>query len=44
AQANTIQSPQQTSIDDLKRYKELLDSGAITEEEYESKKKQLLNI
>ena len=44
AQANTIQSPQQTSIDELMKYKQLLDSGAITQEEYESKKKQILNL
>ena len=28
----------------LKNYKELLDSGAITQEEFEAKKKQLLNL
>ncbi len=30
--------------DELKKYKELLDSGAITSDEYEVKKKQLLGI
>lgn len=30
--------------DELKKYKELLDMGAITKEEYETKKKELLNI
>lgn len=30
--------------DELKKYKELLDDGAITEEEYEAKKKQLLGL
>lgn len=30
--------------DEIKKYKELLDMGAITEEEYEKKKKELLNI
>jgi hypothetical protein len=30
--------------DELKKYKELLDSGAITEEEYNKKKKELLNL
>ena len=30
--------------DELKKYKELLDSGAITEEEFEEKKNQLLGI
>lgn len=30
--------------DEIKKYKELLDSGIITEEEFESKKKQLLDL
>ena len=30
--------------DEIKKYKELLDSGAITQEEYDKKKKELLNI
>lgn len=30
--------------DELKKYKELLDCGAITEEEYDKKKKELLNL
>lgn len=30
--------------DELKKYKELLDDGAITEEEYNAKKKQLLGL
>lgn len=30
--------------DELKKYKELLDDGAITKEEYEAKKKQLLGL
>lgn len=33
-----------SSADEIKKYKELLDSGAITEEEYNAKKKQLLNV
>lgn len=32
------------SIETLKQYKELYDSGAITAEKYEEKKKQLLNL
>ncbi len=32
------------NADELKKYKELLDSGAITQEEFEAKKKQLLNL
>ena len=31
-----------TKADELKKYKELLDSGAITQEEYDTKKKELL--
>lgn len=31
-----------SAADEIKKYKELLDMGAITEEEYEKKKKQLL--
>lgn len=30
--------------DELKKYKELLDEGVITQEEFEAKKKQLLNL
>lgn len=30
--------------DELKKYKELLDAGVITQEEFDAKKKQLLNI
>lgn len=30
--------------DEIKKYKDLLDSGIISQEEFESKKKQLLNI
>lgn len=30
--------------DEIKKFKELLDMGAITEEEFETKKKELLNI
>ena len=36
---NSKSAPEQ-----IKEYKELLDSGAITEEEYEAKKKQILDI
>lgn len=32
------------SFDDLKRLKELLDSGIITQEEFDAKKKQILEI
>lgn len=33
-----------SAADELMKYKNLLDSGAITQEEYESKKKQLLGL
>ena len=34
---------EQTSADELKKFKELLDMGAITQEEFDEKKKTLLN-
>lgn len=33
-----------SNADELKKYKELLESGAITQEEFEAKKKQLLGL
>ena len=42
-----IQAEQNVSSDiatELKKYKSLLDDGLITQEEYEAKKKQLLNL
>ena len=33
-----------TIIEDIKKFKELLDMGAITQEEYDKKKKQLLDL
>lgn len=33
-----------STADEIKKYKELLDMGAITAEEYEAKKKQLLRL
>lgn len=35
---------QLSSADEIKKYKELLDQGVLTEEEFTEKKKQLLNI
>ncbi|WP_153464786.1 SHOCT domain-containing protein [Sediminibacillus terrae] len=35
---------QLSEADELKKYKELLDEGVITEEEFQSKKKQLLGL
>lgn len=33
-----------SAADEIKKYKELLDIGAITQEEFEQKKKQLLGL
>ena len=33
-----------SSADELKKYKDLLDAGAISQDEYEAKKKQLLGL
>lgn len=37
-------APAFSPADEIKKYKELLDMGAITQEEFESKKQQLLNL
>lgn len=42
--ANKNGSAQVTSADELKKYKDLLDSGVITQEEFDAKKKQLLGL
>ena len=42
--ATTASAPQISSADQLKEYKELLDSGVITQEEFDAKKKQLLGL
>ena len=42
--AVTVGNKPSESIESLKQYKELYDLGAITAEEYEEKKKQLLNL
>lgn len=42
---NTVTTTASSSTtDELKKYKELLDSGVITQEEFDAKKKQLLGI
>ena len=43
---NTVskQEAPQSSADELKKYKELLDGGVITQEEFDAKKKQLLGL
>ena len=39
------QTNQNSSVaDEIKKYKDLLDAGAITQEEFDAKKKQLLNL
>ncbi len=47
ATANTTETPAQTQADpyaELKKAKELLDAGIITQEDFDAKKKQLLGI
>ncbi len=39
-----VQNAVQSDAAELKQYKELLDSGIITQEEFDAKKKQLLNL
>ena len=43
-QISTRQEIPQSNADELKKYKELLDSGVITQEEFDAKKKQLLGL
>jgi len=33
-----------SNADELKKYKELLDSGTITQEEFDAKKRQILKL
>ena len=42
--ASSKQEHTQSNADELKKFKELLDSGVITQEEFEAKKKQLLGV
>lgn len=42
--AGTVVQAPLSPADELKKYKELLDMGVITQEEFETKKKQLLGI
>ena len=37
-------APAFSPADEIKKYKELLDMGAITQEEFDAKKRQLLNL
>lgn len=43
-QSNNKQDSQNLSVDELKKFKELLDMGVITQEEFYAKKKQLLGL
>ncbi|MBQ8757617.1 MAG: SHOCT domain-containing protein [Oscillospiraceae bacterium] len=43
-QTNTQATSGNTSLDDLVKLKSLLDSGIISQEEFDSKKKQLLGL
>jgi hypothetical protein len=40
----TTPSPEEDNLDKIKKLKELLDIGAITQEEFDEKKKELLNL
>ncbi len=40
----TIVTEKSDSVDEIKKFKELLDSGIITQEEFDEKKKQLLSL
>lgn len=42
--SNNQSSPDTDPLDEIKKLKELLDIGAITPEEFDAKKKQLLNL
>lgn len=42
--ASTIIENSTSSADEIRKFKELLDEGMITQEEYEAKKKQLLGL
>ena len=47
ATTGTTETPQQAQVDpyaELKKAKELLDAGIITQEDFDAKKKQLLGI
>lgn len=41
---SAVHSSQASAADEILKYKQLLDSGAITQEEYDAKKKQLLGL
>jgi len=43
-QSNRANQPAFSEADELKKFKELLDTGVITQEEFDAKKKQLLKL
>ena len=43
-QASKTTSNEASSADDLKKYKDLLDTGVISQEEFDAKKKQILGV
>lgn len=43
-QASKTTSNETSSADDLKKYKDLLDTGVISQEEFDAKKKQILGV
>ena len=43
-QTNSTPIPATSAADELKKFKELLDMGIITQEEFDAKKKQLLGL
>lgn len=43
-QQDTSSVPAQGTADELRKYKELLDAGIITQEEFDTKKNQLLGL
>ncbi len=44
ATTNTAQTSSSSKFDEIKAYKELLDCGAITQEEYDKKKSEILGL
>lgn len=43
-QPTTTNAPQASSVDEIKKLKDLLDMNAITQEEFDTKKKQILGL
>lgn len=42
--SETVVKQETSNADELKKYKDLLDSGVTTQEEFDQKKKQLLGL